>query len=178
MEPTGRTQQVGIVEAYRAGLGQEERTRSLLTHMVFPRTNSLERDKPLVTAHYICDGVQQCSFKAARETVTNNTELRAYGGVTTTALALIEAIENNQADFIPHALDGFVLNRCGYDLLRLQRTSSTLEGRTGHLEYNDIRAEAIHRGETARRVAAELVLVKSLDKVISSSKQEVSCSIM
>lgn len=170
---TSGSKQPSIVEAYLAALDAQERTRALLSHLAYPRTRSLGEGKPVATAHYVCDGAEQCSFNAAKEVVRNHPDLRAYGG-TATALTLIGTIESNQAEFIPHAWDGFHLHRGGHDLLRLERAGATKEGRTGYLEYNDIRAEAMDRAAATRRAALEGVLVTALDKATSKP----SCAVM
>ena len=68
---------------------------------------------------------------------------------------VIEDIASKPVDYNAQNLDGFQINRCGTDILRLQRIDEKgnpcTEGRVGFLEYNAMRAVAMDRLEKVSR---------------------------
>ena len=96
---------------------------------------------------------------------------------------LLEEIESNPGEFLPHKMDGFQLYRGGFDLLRLQRRDgkvSANNGRTGFVEYNDLRARAMEASSRARKDVLEQAVVRIVDAASTKSIPGAGpgCSIM
>ena len=80
-------------------------------------------------------------------------------------------------------MDGFQLYRGGFDVLRLQRQDGKItvkDGRTGFIEYNDLRARALEASSRARKDVLEQAVVRIVDAASTKSSWGAGsgCSIM
>ena len=167
-----------MVENYLKNLDDENKRNVILSHLQSPRTASLAKDKPVCTAYYTCDEEEKkCTFGSAKTAIRENVDLKAYSG-TSVALALVDAIERNAEDFLPHKYDGFQLYRGGFDLVLLKRKGADDTGRTGFIEYNDLRANALEQASRDRQKAIEHAVVKVADNMIARIDRPNSCSVM
>lgn len=96
---------------------------------------------------------------------------------------LLEEIESNPSEFLPHRMDGFQLYRGGFDVLRLQRQDGKVfanNGRTGFVEYNDLRARALEASSRARKDVLEQAVVRIVDAASTKSSWGAGqgCSVM
>ena len=109
-----------------------------------------------------------CNFAEVKQLVSENTELRAFGAVNVIQ-QLIDVVDKNPQDFIPHKYDGFQVYRGGFDLLRLQRREDSdtpaTAGRMGFIEYNDIRARAMEESKRSPQEGLERAAVKLADSM-------------
>ena len=165
------------VEKYFKDLDEESRKDAFLSHLQSPRSKSLKKDNPIVVTEYSCDG-QKCSFDDVKLAIRESLDLRSYSG-TTVALDLVKAIELYPDDFLPNKYDGFQLYRSGFDLVLMKRKESDGSGRTGFIEYNDLRSMALEKSDRDRQQVLESAAIKLADGLLSrGDKNGSSCSVM
>jgi len=130
---------------------------ALLRFIQYPKTDKLDRnDKPVAVATYTCpkNPLEKCDFSQVFQKISHDPDLLAYGSQGFLK-RLVTDIEDHPEDFIPHKFDGFQFYRCGVDLLHMERlddsTGKPCTGsRTGFIEYNDLRSEAMVMFERER----------------------------
>jgi hypothetical protein len=141
------------LDAYLAGLSKEQRHEMLLAFMGYPRTADMtSKDSPACACNYTCTD-KTCDFGPVKECIKESVELRSFGA-TEVVNQFVEDIDAHQLDHIAHRFDGFRFFRSGYELVRISRIEKgqpVTGGRTGIIEYNELRA----RGMDLRR--AEVV---------------------
>jgi len=153
-------------------LEEIQKHKLLLQSMQYPRTAKLDKhDNPLETCYYECDN-GQCDFSSCLRQVENSVELRAYGsqGVITT---IVKDIQTHQNDYMASKMDGYQVYRCAYDMLRVQRKENDKlckAGRTGFIEYNDLRNEEFRWIERKK--------VEAMDAALRTINVGYRCSIM
>lgn len=165
---------------YLKHLDEDSRKEAYLSHLQSPRSKSLREDKPVVVTEYSCDG-QRCSFEDAKLAIRESLELRAISGTSSSfASDLVTMIERYPEDFLPHKYDGFQLHRGGFDLVLMKRKESDGSGRTGFIEYNDLRSiSALEKSSRDRQQLLESAAIKIADGLLSGGNQKVgSCSVM
>ena len=165
------------VEKYLKDLDEESCKNAFLSHLQSPRSSSLKKDNPVVVTEYSCDG-QKCSFENVKLAIRESLDLRAYSG-SSVALDLVKMIELFPDDFLPHKYDGFQLYRGGFDLMLMKRKESDGSGRTGFIEYNDLRSMALEKSSRDRQQLLESAATKFADGLLSrGDKKGGSCSMM
>ena len=151
-------QQMSIVDEYLKSIDNENIKENLLTSLQYPQTKNLQ-DKPIHEFYYNCKE-NGCDFRKAKLQINENPDLLDYG-VLKIAQTLVNQIEENPEEFIPHKLDGFQLNRDNIAVLRLRREGDD-NNRIGLIEYNTIRARTMQlsshvRNEAMRKIASKIV---------------------
>ena len=89
---------------------------TLLRHMVYPRTKSLQKNIYEKTVFYTCNKEKVPDFKNIKELL----EIKH----------IFEIIENNLDDFLPCKFDGFHIEKNGYNKYAFINQSMPQTGRT------------------------------------------------
>lgn len=105
-----------------------------LKDLVSPRTKNVAIDKVICATEYSCDD-KKCDFEKVKKDIINSMEITEYAmRRKQIPLHIVETIENNSTEFLPHKYDGFCLNHRDTTLVYMKRKESTGEGRTGIIE--------------------------------------------
>jgi hypothetical protein len=111
-----------------------KRVEIICSHMRF--TNTLfEGGTPALTTYYTCeagDGGTKCDFSTVNADINEDVELRAHCALNL-ARTIVTMVEKLPEEFIPHRVDGFQLNRGGFELLRIQRKVGSVPATTGRI---------------------------------------------
>lgn len=129
--------------------------------MVFPDTLKM-RVKPedaLVQTTYKCTA-SRCDFSACQLAVQSSEKLLKFR-TKEVCSEIIDDIDQHQDDFLPSALDGFYVNRMGYELVHMRREDATGKGITGFIEYNDLRRKSMEYYDTKKIVGLAEAINKS-----------------
>lgn len=129
------------------------RHKILRSAMVFPRTEGLTKDPPVVSATYKCDSGKLCDFSSVFSAVDNSQDLLAWG-VSPMLSEIIGDIKAHQDAYNPARFDGFMINRDGNNLVHFTREGAKGDGRTGFIEYNNYCHSMVEEARTSRIVAA------------------------
>lgn len=156
---------MSIVDEYLNSIDKQNKKETLLSSLQYHKTKSMKNDKPIHEIYYNCKE-NACDFRSAKLQIDENPDLVAYG-VTNTAHALINQIEENPEEFIPYKLDGFQLNRNNIPVIRLVREGNQ-NNRTGIIEYNTLHAHAIQFSSHIRNEVMQKIVNTIVDKFITN----------
>jgi hypothetical protein len=110
----------------------------------YPATAALRPPemKPLLQSTYRCTRdaapALACDFSTVHRDIKNSVDLRANASQEI-MLAVLEDIGRHRDDYVPHKMDGFVVERSGVVLAEIRREDSDGRGRVGYLDYETLR---------------------------------------
>lgn len=107
--------------------------------MTFPDTEKLtEKPNPaFVQVEYTCQN-DICDFSEALTAIKQNTKLlqfKARNGCE----SIVQVINDHQQEYLPATVDGYSINRVGFELVHLKRLDSDEKSVTGWIDYNHLR---------------------------------------
>ena len=138
------------VVGFLKDLDDNHRHKEIFKAMVFPDTEKMRerKDDALVQTKYTCAG-NMCNFAECLVDINNSDKLLKWR-TRDMCVEIVEDIEIHQDDYLPAQLDGFYINRMGYELVHMKRSDSTGKGITGFVEYNDLRRKSMEYYDTKK----------------------------
>ena len=124
-------------------LNASEKHQHVFKSMIFSKTANIKPNKEegAIEVNYSCDK-DICDFKEAIHAIKKNpnfllTQKKEF------CLQIIDIIKENQDDYLPEAVNGYIIRHMGFDLVHLKNNQSNENNCvTGILEYNNLREKS------------------------------------
>lgn len=134
---------VDKVSNFLRELEEDHRHNEIYKSMIFPDTAKM-KEKPedaILQVEYECyKGT--CDFTPVLAAIRRNTKLKTKWHVADSCESIIEDIAKHPEDYLPDMVDGFFINRMGYELLYIKRKGAVGDSQTGFIEHNVLRKDA------------------------------------